>query len=182
MEYISTEIDDVFLLRPRIHTDKRGFFMESYRKELFYDRGIDIDFVQDNLSLSKKGTLRGLHYQIENQQDKLVMVMHGEVQDVAVDLRQSSPTFGQYTSRMLSDENKHQLFIPKGFAHGFLVLSDEALVSYKCSDYYNPKGERGLKWDDPELSIDWKVSDPIVSSKDQQQPLLNKIPEKDLFS
>lgn len=182
MEFLETEIEDVLLLKPKVHQDNRGFFMESYRKELFLGRGIEIDFIQDNVSKSQKGTLRGLHYQIENPQDKLVTVVLGKVLDVAVDLRKSSPTFGRYTSRILSEENKHQLFIPKGFAHGFSVLSEEALVSYKCSDYYNPEGERGLKWDDPKLGIDWKVSDPIVSSKDRQQPILNEIPKQDLFT
>lgn len=182
MEFIETEISDVLLLKPKVHQDQRGFFLESYRKERFNDRGIDIDFVQDNLSMSKKRTLRGLHYQIKNPQDKLVMVVQGKILDVAVDLRRSSPTFGQHTTRMLSDKNKHQLFIPKGFAHGFAVLSDEAIVSYKCSDYYNPNGERGLKWDDPSLGINWEVNDPIISEKDQQQPLLNEISKEDLFT
>ncbi|MDZ7715670.1 MAG: dTDP-4-dehydrorhamnose 3,5-epimerase [Balneolaceae bacterium] len=182
MEFIETEIKDVLLLKPKVHQDSRGFFLESYRKELFYNRDIDIEFVQDNLSMSKQGTLRGLHYQIESPQDKLVMVVKGKVLDVAVDLRQSSPTFGKYTSRVLSDGNKHQLFIPKGFAHGFSVLSDEAIVAYKCSDYYNPDGERGLRWNDPQLDINWEVSDPIISEKDQKQPLLKEISKQDLFT
>ncbi|MDZ7683227.1 MAG: dTDP-4-dehydrorhamnose 3,5-epimerase [Fodinibius sp.] len=137
--------------------------------------------MQDNLSKSQKGTVRGLHYQITNQQDKLLMVMQGTILDVAVDLRKDSPTFGQYVSTQLSAENKHQLFIPKGFAHGFSVLSEDAMVYYKCSDYYNPDGERGLYWDDPKLGIDWKVSDPIISEKDQHQPKLSEISSKDLF-
>lgn len=182
MEFLETEIKDVLLLKPKVHQDSRGFFLESYRKELFYNRNIDIEFVQDNLSMSKLGTLRGLHYQIEKPQDKLVMVVQGKILDVAVDLRQSSPTFGEYTSRVLSDKNKHQLFIPKGFAHGFSVLSEEAIVAYKCSDYYNPDGERGLRWNDPQLDIEWEVNDPIISGKDQQQPLLKEIPKQDLFN
>lgn len=181
MKFIETEIPAVKLIKPKVFGDERGFFFESYRKELFTEQGIEIDFVQDNTSLSRQGTVRGLHYQIKNQQDKLVMVMRGRILDVAVDLRKNSPTFGQYTSRILSTENKHQLFIPKGFAHGFSTLSDEALVYYKCSDYYNPKEERGLSWDDPQLNIDWQVQDPIVSDKDQNQPQLKEIPDKDLF-
>ena len=182
MKFVETEIKDVLLLKPKVHQDERGFFLESYRKELFHNRGIDIDFVQDNVSMSQKRTLRGLHYQIENPQDKLVMVVQGEILDVAVDIRRNSSTFGEHTSRILSENNKYQLFIPKGFAHGFAVLSDEAIVSYKCSDYYNPEGERGLKWDDPALDIDWRIGDPIISEKDQRQPLLNEIPKQDLFT
>ena len=181
MNIIDTEIPAVKLIKPKVFGDKRGFFYESYRKEQFMDHGIRLDFVQDNVSLSKMGTVRGLHYQIDDQQDKLVMVMRGQILDVAVDLRKDSPTFGTYTSRILSDENKYQLFIPKGFAHGFSTLSDEALVYYKCSDYYNPDGERGLSWSDPDLDIDWRVTNPIVSEKDRNQPCLKDIRPKDLF-
>lgn len=182
MDFIKTDIEDVLLLKPVVHGDRRGFFLETYRKKLLAELGIRIDFVQDNLSKSQQNTLRGLHYQIEQPQDKLVMVMQGTILDVAVDLRKESDTFGQHTACILSDENRHQLFIPKGFAHGFSVLSDEALVYYKCSDYYYPEGERGLKWDDPELGIDWRISDPVISEKDKKQPLLNEIPNKDLFT
>jgi dTDP-4-dehydrorhamnose 3,5-epimerase len=181
MEIVDTEIPDVKLIQPNVFEDERGFFYESYRKQIFAKQGLDIDFVQDNISLSKIGTVRGLHYQIENQQDKLVMVMRGQILDVAVDLRKDSPTFGSFTSRILSSENKCQLLIPKGFAHGFSTLSEEALVYYKCSDYYNPAGERGLSWDDPELNIDWRVQNPVISQKDQNQPRLQEIPQEDLF-
>ncbi len=181
MKILDTEIPAVKLIEPLVHGDERGFFYESYRKQLFFREGLEIDFVQDNVSLSKKGTVRGLHYQIDNRQDKLVMVMRGQILDVAVDLRRDSPTFGTFTSRILSDTNKYQLFIPKGFAHGFSTLSDEALVYYKCSDYYNPDGERGLSWNDPGLNIDWRVQEPIISEKDQNQPLLTEIPDEDLF-
>ncbi len=181
MEIIKTNIPDVLLLKPEVYRDDRGFFLETYREEHLASRGIDVHFVQDNLSRSQKNTVRGLHYQIEHQQDKLMMVMQGTILDVAVDLRKNSSAFGQHTATELSSENKHQLFIPKGFAHGFSVLSDHALVYYKCSDYYYPEGERGLFWKDPELDIDWKVTNPIVSEKDQHQPTLNEIPEKDLF-
>ncbi len=181
MEIVKTNIPDVLLLKPKVFQDERGFFLETYREEHLKAQGIETHFVQDNLSKSQKNTVRGLHYQIQNQQDKLLMVMQGKILDVAVDLRHDSPTFGQHTAMRLSAENKHQMFIPKGFAHGFSVLSDEALVYYKCSDYYNPAGERGLYWDDPKLNIDWKVSDPIVSEKDQDQPLFDEIPKEDLF-
>lgn len=182
MDFIKTDIEDVLQLKPVVHGDRRGFFLETYRKKLLAEYGIQIDFVQDNLSKSQQNTLRGLHYQIEQPQDKLVMVMQGTILDVAVDLRKDSDTFGRHTACILSDENRHQLFIPKGFAHGFSVLSDEALVYYKCSDYYHPEGERGLKWNDPELGIDWRISDPVISEKDKKQPLLNEISNKDLFT
>ncbi|MGM0547282.1 MAG: dTDP-4-dehydrorhamnose 3,5-epimerase [Bacteroidota bacterium] len=181
MEIVETKIPDVLLLKPNIYRDDRGFFLETYREEHLQDKNIDVHFVQDNLSKSQKNTVRGLHYQIEQQQDKLLMVMQGTILDVAVDLRKDSPTFGQHVATKLSDENKHQMFIPKGFAHGFSVLSDEALVYYKCSDYYYPEGERGLYWDDTDLDIDWRVTDPIISEKDQHQPRLSEIKEKDLF-
>jgi len=181
MEIEETNIPDVLLLQPKVHRDKRGFFLETYREEHLKGRGVEVHFVQDNLSQSQQGTIRGLHYQIEQQQDKLMMVMQGRILDVAVDLRKDSPTFGQHTSVELSSENKHQLFIPKGFAHGFAVLSETALVYYKCSNYYYPEGERGLYWDDPALNIDWTVTDPVVSEKDQNQPKLKEISSKDLF-
>ena len=181
MEFEKTEIEDVLLLKPKVFRDRRGIFLESYRKSLFLERGLDIDFVQDNVSSSKKGAIRGLHYQIINPQDKLIMVMQGEIMDVAVDLRKSSATFGKSVTRIISEDNRHQLFIPKGFAHGFSVLSDEALVYYKCSDYYNPDGERGLLWKDPALDINWGVNEPVISDKDLHQPKLSEIPEADLF-
>lgn len=181
MEYIPTEIEDVLLIKPSVFSDERGFFFESYRENRLKEQGVDAHFIQDNVSFSARNTLRGLHYQIKNPQDKLIMVLQGEILDVAVDLRKSSSTFGQYVSRVLSSENKHQLLVPKGFAHGFLVRSENALVHYKCSDYYNPDGERGLAWDDPSLEINWGIDNSILSEKDQRQPLLVDIPEKDLF-
>jgi dTDP-4-dehydrorhamnose 3,5-epimerase len=181
MEIVETTIPEVLLLKPEVYSDDRGFFLETYREEHLESQNIDVHFVQDNLSKSQRNTVRGLHYQIEQQQDKLLMVMQGTILDVAVDVRQHSPTFGKYVAMELSAENKHQMFIPKGFAHGFSVLSEEALVYYKCSDYYYPEGERGLYWNDPTLDIDWKVTDPIISEKDQHQPRLSEIKEKDLF-
>ena len=182
MEILETDIPDVLLLKPEVYRDDRGFFLETYREEHLAARGFDVHFVQDNLSKSQQGTVRGLHYQIEQQQDKLLMVMQGAILDVAVDLREGSPTFGQHVAMELSAENKHQMFIPRGFAHGFSVLSESALVYYKCSDYYYPEGERGLHWNDPELKIDWRVSNPIISEKDQNQPLLKDISRDDLFT
>lgn len=182
MEFERTEINDIILVKPEVHKDRRGFFLESYREQTYAEEGLATHYVQDNISSSRKGAVRGLHYQIEQPQDKLVMVMKGEILDVAVDLRSTSSTFGQYISRILSEENRHQLFIPRGFAHGFSVLSDEALVFYKCTDYYNPEGERGLRWNDPEINIDWKVDEPVLSDKDRNQPTLEQIPEKDLFN
>jgi dTDP-4-dehydrorhamnose 3,5-epimerase len=181
MQITETEISDVLLLEPKVYKDDRGFFLETYREEHLEKVGINIHFVQDNLSKSQQGTVRGLHYQIEQPQDKLIMVMEGHILDVAVDLRKSSPTFGKYVSRELSSENKHQMFIPKGFAHGFSVLSEEALVYYKCSDYYYPEGEYGLYWNDPSLNIDWRVTDPVISEKDQNQPILSEISKELLF-
>jgi dTDP-4-dehydrorhamnose 3,5-epimerase len=181
MQIESTHIPDILLLKPDIYRDDRGFFLETYRVEHLSERGVEVEFVQDNLSKSQKDTVRGLHYQIEQQQDKLIMVMQGTILDVAVDLRRGSSTFGEHTAMELSAENKHQMFIPKGFAHGFSVLSDHALVYYKCSDYYYPEGERGLLWNDPDLGIDWKVDDPIISEKDRHQPHLNEISNEDLF-
>ena len=182
MQFERTEIEDVILVKPKVLGDRRGFFLESYRQSKFAEAGIATDFVQDNISSSQRNTVRGLHYQIDQPQDKLVMVMKGEILDVAVDLRKDSDTFGKSVTRRLSGENHYQLFIPKGFAHGFSVLSDQALVYYKCTDYYHPEGERGLLWDDPQLEIDWKIDSPIPSEKDQNQPKLNQIPDKDLFT
>ncbi|MDX1672252.1 MAG: dTDP-4-dehydrorhamnose 3,5-epimerase [Balneolaceae bacterium] len=176
-----TDIGDVFLIKPEIHRDERGFFLETFREEWFRERGIEVQFVQDNLSRSQRGTVRGLHYQIRRRQAKLIMVVSGTIRDVALDLRRGSPTFGQHTSVVLSEVNKRQLYIPQGFAHGFSVLSEEALVAYKCSDYYDAEAERGVLWNDPGLGIEWEVDRPVVSDKDRQQPRLTEIPKKDLF-
>jgi dTDP-4-dehydrorhamnose 3,5-epimerase len=181
LEFHSTSIEDVWVIEPDVFGDERGFFMETFRNEWFEERGIEVKFVQDNLSFSRKDTLRGLHYQIEKPQAKLVMVPQGEILDVALDLRQDSETFGQTTSAILNAENKRQMFIPVGFAHGFAVLSDQAHVQYKCSDYYYPDGERGVFWNDPSLEINWQVDDPIISEKDQRQPLLKNVPAEDRF-
>lgn len=171
MEIIPTENPDILLIQPDLFTDARGFFMETYQSEKFKAHGISHAFVQDNHSSSKKLTLRGLHYQITHPQGKLVRVVIGEVFDVAVDLRKRSPFFGRWVGRVLSEENKQQLWIPPGFAHGFLTLSQRADVIYKTTDFYDRAGERCIRWDDPDLAIDWPIppgEEPILSDKDKR--------------
>jgi len=167
MEYIKTDIDGVFILEPRVFNDERGYFFEAYRKSDFEENIGKIDFVQDNESKSSRGVLRGLHYQRgEYSQAKLVRVIKGTVVDVAVDLRQASPTFGKHVMVELSGENKRQFFIPRGFAHGFLVLSDEAIFTYKVDNVYAPQQEASIRFDDPQLGIDWPIaSAEILTSK-----------------
>ena len=170
MNIIETEIPEVLVFQPRVFEDDRGFLFESFRASWLPG----YDFVQDNHSRSSKGTLRGLHYQFENTQGKLVRVTRGEVFDIAVDLRQSSPTFGKWVGRILSDENKEIFWVPPGFAHGFLVLSDVADFVYRCTDYYASGDEYAIRWDDPELAIDWPAEalPPTLSEKDQIAPFL----------
>jgi len=165
---ISTSLPGVFILEPRVFGDERGFFLESYNERVFVDLGIEERFVQDNHSRSRRNVLRGLHYQIQHAQGKLVRVAEGEILDVAVDLRRSSPTFGGWEAVRLSGENKRMLWMPKGFAHGFRVISEKAHVLYKATDYYAPEYERTLAWNDPNLKIEWELEgEPIVSAKDQ---------------
>jgi len=171
MHVVPSKLKDIYLIEPKVFADPRGFFMESYnRKALAEATGFDLEFVQDNHSASVRGTLRGLHYQINHGQDKLVRCTAGEVYDVVLDIRRGSPTFGQWEGFMLTAENKCQLLIPKGFAHGFCVVSDYAEFLYKCTEYWSPPDERGIQWDDPELNIDWPVKDPILSAKDTRHP------------
>lgn len=169
MNIITTEIPDVLLIEPKVFGDNRGFFLESYNHKTFCEKaGVAVNFVQDNHSSSKQNVLRGLHYQIQQSQGKLVRAIVGSIFDVAVDIRKDSPTFGQWVGFTLSAENKRQLWIPSGFAHGFLVVSDTAEVLYKTTDYYAPEHERSILWNDPELAIDWPLSaSPVVSAKDQ---------------
>lgn len=169
------------LIKPQKFGDDRGFFMETYRQELFSEHGINDRFVQDNLSFSRQGTIRGLHYQIKKPQAKLVMVTRGRILDVAVDIRQHSPTFGGTVQMELDAGKPTMLYIPVGFAHGFEVLSKDALFMYKCSDYYHPEGECGIAWDDPELDIAWHTNSPLISNKDRQHPVLSQVPPNDLF-
>ena len=178
MNIIETKIPDVKLLEPKVFGDERGFFMETFRDNWFREQVADVTFVQDNHSKSKRGILRGLHYQEQQPQGKLVRVIAGEVYDVAVDLRRSSPYFGQWFGCYLSAKNKHQLWIPEGFAHGFLVTSDYAEFVYKCTDYYHPESERTLAWDDSDLAIDWplsQVNEVILSEKDKKGLALSDI-------
>jgi dTDP-4-dehydrorhamnose 3,5-epimerase len=166
---IPTSIPDVFVLEPRVFPDERGFFLESYNERVFAELGIREHFVQDNHSFSSRNVLRGLHYQVQQVQAKLIRVPYGEIVDVAVDLRRSSPNFGKWHAEHLSGENKRMFWIPGGFAHGFLVLSDTAHVLYKSTGYYSPQCERTIVWNDPDLNINWELKgNPIVSAKDQR--------------
>ncbi|QDZ38654.1 dTDP-4-dehydrorhamnose 3,5-epimerase [Euhalothece natronophila Z-M001] len=172
MHVTPTAIPEILLIEPTVFGDERGFFMETWQRCKFAEAGIDYDFVQDNHSRSVYGTLRGLHYQICKPQGKLVRVTRGEVFDVAVDLRQHSPTFGQWVGEMLSSDNKRMLWVPPGFAHGFYVTSDTAEFQYKCTDYYSPECERSIHWNDPKIGIAWPIQGlPLVSEKDEQADL-----------
>ena len=172
MRIIESALKDVLILEPWVIEDPRGFFVETYQRNRYRDAGITVDFVQDNLSFSLKDTLRGLHFQYPHSQAKLVQVLLGEVYDVALDIRKGSPSFGKWCGSRLSAENKRQMFIPAGFAHGFCVLSDSALFHYKCSDTYAPECESGVLWCDSDLRIDWPVKKPILSEKDAAYPCL----------
>ena len=171
---------DVLVLEPDLFGDHRGYFLETYRSNSYQHSGIPSSFVQDNMSFSKRGILRGLHYQLGRPQGKLVWVAHGEVYDVAVDLRRGSSTFGKWVGITLSSVDHKQVYIPAGFAHGFCVTSETALLIYKCTDYYFPNEERGIRWDDPSLRIPWPVKAPIITEKDAQYPTMDEIPKKDL--
>ena len=174
-EFMKTNVPEVLVIKPKIFTDERGFFMETYKKSDFVNAGIDVDFVQDNHSRSVKGVLRGLHYQLEPKaQGKLVRCIRGRIFDVAVDIRKRSPTFGKWVGVELSEENRLMLWIPKGFAHGFLVLSEEAEIIYKVSgSEYSPEHERSIRWNDPYIGIEWPIKkEPILSKRDKNAPLL----------
>ena len=175
MEYIKTPIEGVFIIEPRVFNDARGYFMEAWKQAEFNEHVYPVEFIQDNESKSSFGVLRGLHYQKgETSQAKLVRVIKGKVLDVAVDIRKSSPTFGQHVMVELSEDNKRQFFIPRGFAHGFLVLSQEAILTYKVDNPYSPQTEAGIRWNDPDLNIQWPIDPAQVqtSEKDLKQPLL----------
>lgn len=176
MEILETALAGVFLIKPKVFGDGRGFFFEAYQAERYQALGIEKPLVQANISRSSIGVLRGLHYQLTQPQDKLVTVLKGRVFDVAVDIRPHSPTFGQWVGFELNDENHYQLFVPKGFAHGFEVLSPEVDFLYQCSDYYHPQSERGIAWDDPDLAISWQTKEPLLSMKDQQNLRLSDVP------
>lgn len=176
--FTQTAIEGVFVIEPAVFGDSRGYFMETYNYQEFQQAGLTMQFVQDNQSKSRKGVLRGLHFQIKHPQGKLVRVISGEVFDVAVDLRKGSKTYGKWTGVVLSAENKKQFYIPRGFAHGFLVLSDEAEFAYKCDEFYHPEDEGGLIWNDPEVGIAWPIQtdmEILLSEKDKIHPVLQEL-------
>ena len=172
MEFIQTEIPDIILVKPNVIEDHRGFFMESYHIEKFKIGGINCTFVQDNHAKSVQNTLRGLHFQVQYPQAKLLRCLKGKVFDVAVDIRQDSPYFGKWVGEELSEENRYQLYIPEGFAHGYYVMSETAEIAYKCSEIYHPQDEQGLRWNDPEIAINWPSQNPILSEKDKALPMM----------
>ena len=176
MQVYETDLSGVLIVEPKVFGDQRGFFMETWNQNAYAAAGITAAFVQDNLSMSKKGILRGLHYQKPNTQGKLVYVLQGEVFDVIVDIRAGSPTFGQSINIVLSADNKRQVYIPPGFAHGFCVTSDSAMFAYKCTDRYNPQAEVSVLWNDPDLNIPWPESNPELSAKDKQGVRLADLP------
>jgi dTDP-4-dehydrorhamnose 3,5-epimerase len=176
MKFIETSLPGCVVIEPQVFGDSRGFFYESYNEAKYRDAGIDRRFVQSNVSRSARGVLRGLHYQWPHPQGKLVSVLEGEVYDVAVDIRRNSPTFGQWAGVMLTAENHRHFWIPEGFAHGFCVVSEHATFSYQCTDLYDAKADGGVRWDDPAIGIDWPVSEPLLSDKDQKAPLLTDVP------
>jgi dTDP-4-dehydrorhamnose 3,5-epimerase len=181
MEISTCSLAGLLIIEPDVFGDQRGFFMEIWNGRRYHEAGLPLSFVQDNLSLSCRGTLRGLHFQSPSAQGKLVSVLQGEVFDVAVDIRRSSPTYGKWHGLKLSAKNKLQFYLPAGFAHGFQVLSKTALFHYKCTDYYSPQDELAIRWDDPELAIAWPLPNPVVSRRDAQAPLLRDMPVKRLF-
>lgn len=175
MQVHKTKLPGLLIIEPKVFGDNRGFFFETFYEKKYQEHGINKPFVQDNISRSTKNVVRGLHYQLEKPQAKLVSVFRGAVLDVAVDIRKGSPTFGQWQGVELNDQNHLQLYIPEGFAHGFSVLSDEVDFFYKCTDYYHPQSEHGILWNDPNLAIDWKVAEPVLSEKDKKYRLLNQV-------
>ena len=182
MNVIRCELDGLLIIEPKVFGDARGFFLETWNQRRYREAGIDADFVQDNISVSRRGILRGLHFQNPAAQGKLVSVLQGEVFDVAVDIRRSSPTFGHWHGLSLSADNKRQFFIPPGFAHGFQVLSETAMFHYKCTDFYSPKDELAIRWDDADIGVQWPISDPVLSEKDAKAPRLKAFPPERLFA
>ncbi|MGI8509534.1 MAG: dTDP-4-dehydrorhamnose 3,5-epimerase [Gemmatimonadaceae bacterium] len=176
MNVLATKLPGVLVIDPAVFDDARGFFMESFHAKRYAEAGITGSFIQDNISLSRRGVLRGLHTQHPHGQGKLTYVLQGEVFDVAVDVRVGSPTFGDWVGEYLSQENRRQLYVPPGFAHGFLVTSDEALFAYKCTDYYHPEAERSVCWDDPRIGIEWPMRDVSLSAKDRDAVALRAMP------
>lgn len=182
MKITRCDIAGLLIIEPKVFADARGFFMEMWNEKRYREAGVDCRFVQDNVSSSRRGIVRGLHFQNPNPQGKLMWVMEGEVFDVAVDLRQSSPTFGRWHGVNLSAQNHLQFFVPPGFAHGFAVLSESALFAYKCTEPYSPEDEATLLWDDPDVGVRWPVTDPVLSEKDRNGVRLRDLPEDRLFA
>jgi len=178
VKFVPAEIPGVVIVEPDVHRDERGFFLESYHARKYREGGIDVTFVQDNHSCSRRGTLRGLHMQLEHAQGKLVRALHGRVWDVCVDARVGSPTFGRHVAVTLDDEHHRQLYVPPGFAHGFVVTSAEAEIEYKCTDFYAPGDELSIAWNDPGLAIPWPVDDPLLSAKDAAAPRLADVVDR----
>jgi dTDP-4-dehydrorhamnose 3,5-epimerase len=174
---LPTELEGTVLIEPMVHADERGFFLETFRRDVWAEHGVEIDVVQHNHSRSTRGTLRGLHFQTEPGQAKLVRCARGSIFDVAVDLRRDSSTYGRWEGQLLDDESHRQLYVPIGFAHGFVVLSDVADVAYLCSSTYDPATEAGIAWDDPDVGVDWPIADPLVSERDRGAPALAEIAE-----
>ena len=180
MKVQPTALPEVLLIEPRLFGDERGHFLETYHGQRYRDSSVSATFVQDNLSHSHRGVVRGLHYQWGHPQGKLIMVVQGEIFDVAVDIRQGSPSFGRWVGVTLSARDYQQLYIPEGFAHGFCVTSDSATVCYKCTDFYVPQDDRGIRWDDPTLAISWPITEAILSDKDRSLPPLTEVPAEHL--
>lgn len=180
IDFMPGKLPGVVLIKPRVFPDDRGFFTETFHVDKYREAGIVRPFVQDNFSFSRRHVLRGLHYQRNRPQGKLVYVASGEIFDVAVDTRRGSPTFGQWEGHRLSGENHHQLYVPEGLAHGFVVLSEFAAVMYKCTELYSPADDTGLRWNDPDIGVAWPVKDPLLSPKDAVLPLLRDLPRESL--
>ena len=180
MKVIETQIPGVVVIEPQVHGDARGFFYESYNAQMYKNAGLDLTFVQSNVSRSAHGVLRGLHYQFPNPQGKLVSVVEGEVYDVAVDIRVGSPTFGRWTAAVLSSHNKRHFWIPEGFAHGFAVLSENATFFYQCTALYDRATDAGIRWNDGRIAVDWPISQPVLSDKDRKTPFLDEIAREKL--
>jgi dTDP-4-dehydrorhamnose 3,5-epimerase len=182
MNVIPCPISGLLIIEPKVFGDPRGYFMETWNQRRYREAGVTADFVQDNLSFSRRGILRGLHFQNPKPQGKLLQVLEGEVYDVAVDLRRSSSTFGKWHGLAISSENKRQFYIPPGFAHGFVVLSETVLFHYKCTELYSPKDDMAIRWDDPDIKIEWPLKEPLLSERDLKGMLLRDVPPDRLFA
>jgi len=180
MKVTETKLSEVLILEPKVFQDDRGYFLETWNKTRYEKIGVPVHFVQDNISLSKRGILRGLHFQYPQSQGKLIQVLLGEVLDVVVDIRVGSPTYRQWIGEVISESNHRQMYVPPGFAHGYCVISDKALFSYKCTDFYNPATEHGIIWNDPEIGIEWPTEQPVLSPKDKAYPRLKDLEPENL--